>query len=144
VALQQSHAKISGVTEKTTAQALVEDALKLEGSAMVRHGIDVVHEIRNVPPVIVDRHKVLQILVNLLRNAKQSLAGNGSRPKRLTIGITQPDDGAVLVSIRDNGMGIPGRISTASSNMDSPPKATMGMDLACISARLPRAKLADR
>jgi PAS domain S-box-containing protein len=107
VALQQSHAKISGVTEKTTAQALVEDALKLEGSAMVRHGIDVVHEIRNVPPVIVDRHKVLQILVNLLRNAKQSLAGNGSRPKRLTIGITQPDDGAVLVSIRDNGMGIP-------------------------------------
>ncbi len=106
VALQQSHAKISGVTEKVKVESLIDDALKLEGSAMVRHGIDVVREISAVPPVIVDRHKVLQILVNLLRNAKQSLAGNGGRPKRLTLSISDSDEGSVNVSVRDNGMGI--------------------------------------
>jgi len=85
---------------------LLEDALKLEGSAMVRHGIDVARQIDAVPPVIVDRHKTLQILVNLLRNAKQAMTANGARNKRLTLGISQPNGGLVHITVRDNGMGI--------------------------------------
>ena len=37
---------------------------------MERHGVQVVREYDQVPPVQVDKHKVLQILVNLIRNAK--------------------------------------------------------------------------
>lgn len=108
VALQQSHATVSGVSEKLTAQELIEDAIRLEGSAMVRHGIEVVREFDDVLPVIVDRHKTLQILVNLLRNAKQAMVENDRRNKRLTIGIIQDDPGGpVRIIVRDNGVGIP-------------------------------------
>ena len=41
VALQQSHATVSGVSEKLAAHELLEDAIRLEGSAMIRHGIQV-------------------------------------------------------------------------------------------------------
>jgi PAS domain S-box-containing protein len=105
VALQQSNATVSGVAEILTAHALLEDAMRLEGSAMVRHGIEVVHELGVVPPVVVDRHKTLQILVNLIRNAKQAMIDN-TRGKRLTLGISQKNGGSVRISVRDNGMGI--------------------------------------
>jgi len=106
VALQQSHATVSGISEKLAASTLVEDALKLEGSAMVRHGVEVVRELEEVPMVIVDRHKTLQILVNLLRNAKQAMVANGPQGKRLVLGITQREEGPVQISVRDNGTGI--------------------------------------
>jgi signal transduction histidine kinase len=105
VALQQNNASVSGIAEKLAAHSLLDDAVRLEGSAMVRHGIEVVHELDVVPPVIVDRHKTLQILVNLIRNAKQAMIDN-KRGKRLTLGISQKDGGSVRISVRDNGMGI--------------------------------------
>ncbi len=105
VALQQSHATVSGISEKLAAATLVEDALKLEGSAMVRHGIEVVRELDEVPPVIVDRHKALQILVNLLRNAKQAMGDNSVRGRRLVLGIARKGN-AVRITVRDNGAGI--------------------------------------
>jgi PAS domain S-box-containing protein len=106
VAVQQSNATVSGILEKLAADVLIDEAIKLEGSAMVRHGIEVVREFDEVPPVIVDRHKTLQVLVNLLRNAKQAMAGNDRSNKRLTLGISQQDGGPVRISVRDNGMGI--------------------------------------
>lgn len=106
VALQQSHATVSGVTEKLPAHALLEDAVKLEGSAMARHGVEILRELSPVPLVIVDRHKTLQILVNLLRNAKQAMAENGERGKKLTLSITHREGGPVSVTVRDNGAGI--------------------------------------
>lgn len=106
VALQQNYATVAGVSERLAAQGLLEDALKLEGAGMVRHGVEVVREWSLVPPVIVDRHKTLQILVNLLRNAKQAMADNKECGKRLVLGIAQQDGGPVCITIRDNGIGI--------------------------------------
>ncbi len=106
VSLQQSHATVSGVSEKLNVRQLVEDALKLEGSAIVRHGIEIVRAWDEVPPVVVDRHKTLQILVNLLRNAKQAMAANGERGKRLDLGIALQTGGRVRITVRDNGAGI--------------------------------------
>src|SRR5262249_22719678 len=106
VALQQNYATVAGVSERLPAQALLEDALHLEGAGMARHGVEIVREWDIVPPVIVDRHKTLQILVNLLRNAKQAMADNNGRSKRLVLGIARRDDGPVCITIRDNGMGI--------------------------------------
>jgi signal transduction histidine kinase len=109
VALQQSHATVSGVSEIVAASVLLEDALKLEGSGLTRHGIEIIREIEEVPSVIVDRHKTLQILVNLIRNAKQAVADNDRQGKRLTLRIQQRDGGPVRIIVRDNGTGIEAR-----------------------------------
>jgi PAS domain S-box-containing protein len=106
VALQQNYATAAGISERLPAEVLLEDALQLEGAGMVRHGIEVVREFDMVPPVLVDRHKTLQILVNLLRNAKQAMVDNNDRGKRLVLGISRRRGGPVCISIRDNGMGI--------------------------------------
>jgi C4-dicarboxylate-specific signal transduction histidine kinase len=54
----------------------------------------------------VDRHKVLQILINLLRNSKYALDEQGGQAKRLVVrvGMAAPD--RVKISIADNGIGI--------------------------------------
>lgn len=106
VAVQQNNATVSGISEKIDTHVLIDEAIKLEGSAMMRHGVEVVRDFDQVPPVIVDRHKTLQILVNLLRNAKQAMANNERSNKRLTLGISQLDQGPVRIKVRDNGMGI--------------------------------------
>jgi C4-dicarboxylate-specific signal transduction histidine kinase len=52
-----------------------------------RHGVEVVREFENVPPMNVEKHKILQILVNLLRNAKYACEESGRADKRLTVRV---------------------------------------------------------
>ncbi len=77
VAMQQSYAKLCGVTETVAVVDLVEDSLRLNAGAFVRHGVTLQREFGEVPPITVDKHKVLQILVNLVRNAKYACDESG-------------------------------------------------------------------
>jgi C4-dicarboxylate-specific signal transduction histidine kinase len=107
VAMQQSYAKVSGVYESLAAVALVEDALRMNAAAFDRHGIEMVREFaENLPPVRVDRHKVLQIIINLIHNAKYAVEAHLEQPKRLVVrvGLASPD--RVRITIADNGVGI--------------------------------------
>src|SRR6202034_1353857 len=73
VAMQQSYARVSGVVEEHNVIDLVEDALRMNAGAMGRHQVRVIREFGPAPRVLVDKHNVLQILVNLIRNAKYAL-----------------------------------------------------------------------
>jgi PAS domain S-box-containing protein len=106
VAMQQSFAKVSGVVETVPLSELAEDSLRMNASALVRHGIDVVRAYEPGLTVAVDRHKVLQILVNLIRNAKYACGDGGRTDKRLTVQITRQDQTA-RIAVIDNGIGIP-------------------------------------
>lgn len=106
VAMQQDYAKISGIMEPHSASALVDDALQINAASLSRHEVGVERSFQEVPPVLVDKHKVLQILVNLIRNARQSLDDSASPDKRLTIGIGAAEDGMVCISVTDTGVGI--------------------------------------
>src|ERR1017187_5477882 len=84
VAMQQSYAKVSGVYETLAVGGLVDDALRMNAAAFDRHHIDLVREFdENLPAVCVDRHKVLQILINLFRNAKYAMAARSGNDKRI-------------------------------------------------------------
>jgi PAS domain S-box-containing protein len=107
VAMQQSYGKVSGAYENLSAAELVDDALRMNAAAFARHRVQMVREIDdNVPTVCVDRHKVLQILINLLRNAKYAMDRQDAHDKRLVIrvGLAAPD--RVRIIVRDNGVGI--------------------------------------
>ena len=82
VAMQQSYAKLCGVTETIEVAELVEDSLRMNAGAFVRHGVTLQRDFAEVPPITVDKHKVLQILVNLVRNAKYACDESG-RPDKL-------------------------------------------------------------
>jgi C4-dicarboxylate-specific signal transduction histidine kinase len=57
--------------------------------------------------VIAEKAKVLQILVNLIRNAKYACDDSGRAEKILTLRIGSRAEGRVLLSVQDNGVGIP-------------------------------------
>lgn len=106
VATQQNFARVFGVTERLPAERLMEEAIQLNAAAFDRHGIKLVRQYSPVPPVLVDHHKVLQILVNLLRNAKHALHDVEHANKQVTLTIAAAVAGRVKMAVTDNGSGI--------------------------------------
>lgn len=105
VAMQQSHAKSGGVLEELDVKDLIEDAIHINSAALDRHGIQLVREFQHVPPLLMDRHKVLQILINLISNAKWALNGQPGN-RRIVVGLDATDHKQVRIAVRDNGVGI--------------------------------------
>jgi PAS domain S-box-containing protein len=106
VAMQQSYATFGGVKEMVNLVNLVEDSLRMNEGAFSRHHVEIVREFAAVPPMNVEKHKILQILVNLMRNAKYACDDSGRPDKRLTLRVSD-GAGRVKVSVMDNGIGIP-------------------------------------
>jgi len=107
VAMQQEYAKVSGVTEIIKVAEMVEDALRMSSGALERHQIQVVRELDpSLPEIIADKHKVLQILVNLIRNAKYACDESNRHDKVITVRAQTAGRG-VRIQIIDNGVGIP-------------------------------------
>lgn len=107
VMMQQNYARVSGVNEKVKVLDLVEDALRMNSGGLLRHEVEVVKDFPQTnPEITVDRHKVLQILINLVRNAKYACGDSGRNDRRMTVGIRQ-SDGRISISVTDNGIGIP-------------------------------------
>ena len=106
VAMQQTYARVSGVVETLPIDELIEDALSLNSDSLARHGVTVVRDYAPLPPAAVDKHKVLQILINIFRNATLAMDEGGSGEKRLAISITQAGGEHACIRIRDTGAGI--------------------------------------
>ncbi len=105
VSKQQSFSQICGNMEEIDLLELVEDALKIDEAAFVRHNVSVVRNFGNLPLILTERHSVMQILVNLIKNAKQSANDSGKIEKTLTLTITS-DDTSATIQVNDNGQGI--------------------------------------
>jgi PAS domain S-box-containing protein len=106
VATQQNYAGVCGVTETVKAGDIVEDALRINAGALARHGVAVIREYTEEPALSIEKHKVLQILVNLISNAKFACGESGRNDKQIRINISARDS-RVLISVIDNGIGIP-------------------------------------
>jgi C4-dicarboxylate-specific signal transduction histidine kinase len=85
----------------------VEDALQINSAALTRQGITVVRQFEEVPLLMVDKQKVLQILINLVLNATYALGECNQTVKRLIITIAKMDKECVMIQAEDNGIGIP-------------------------------------
>lgn len=107
VAAQQDFARASDLVEVMPAAELVEYALEINAAAMARHNIEVLREFSTVPPVRVQRQKALQILVNLINNAKDAMDEIPVENRRLTLALRAAEGGRVEIRITDQGKGIP-------------------------------------
>jgi C4-dicarboxylate-specific signal transduction histidine kinase len=105
VAMQQNHSTVSGVKEPVDVAALAEDALRINMGSLQRHGVEVVRDFGPVPQIVTEKHKILQTLVNLVRNAADSCKASARLDKRITIRAAVVGD-RVNISVLDNGVGI--------------------------------------
>ncbi len=106
VAMQQSYAGRGGIIETLDIRVLVEDSFRLNEGAFSRHGVVLSRDFEDVPPIQVDKHKVLQILVNVIRNAKYACDEAKAGEKRVTVRVRAANE-AALISVIDTGVGIP-------------------------------------
>jgi signal transduction histidine kinase len=107
VNMQQTYAKLSGAAEAVRITELVQDAVRMNAGALTRHNVRLVGEFQSeLPKITVERHKVLQILVNLIRNAKYACDESGAADKQIKVRVTHQQD-RVRLSVIDNGVGIP-------------------------------------
>ena len=108
VAMQQTYAMTAGVRESLDPVALMEDALHMNAAALARHKVETKRDFLPTPPVLGERAKILQILVNLVRNAKYACAEAGAAERRVTVRVApaaRPD--RVHLVVQDTGIGIP-------------------------------------
>jgi signal transduction histidine kinase len=105
VAMQQDYARLGGIADVVDVPSLVEDSVRLNEAALTRHGIVIRRDVESVPTIITDKHRVLQILVNLIRNAKDACQTSFCTEKRVTVRISSGGLG-VQIRVADNGVGI--------------------------------------
>jgi Na+/proline symporter/signal transduction histidine kinase len=107
ISVQQSHARVSRLMDQVDVADLVHDALAVNAVGLEQARVRVVHEHEAVPLVTLEKHKVLQILVNLISNAKHAMSAAPGRERVLTLGTRVVDGTLLEISVRDTGVGIP-------------------------------------
>jgi PAS domain S-box-containing protein len=109
VTMQQAYATAVGVLEALNPADLIEDALRMNTAALSRHEVEVVSEVQPVAPVQVEKGKVLQILINLIRNAKYACDDahtDAKNEKVITVRVEPGSAGYARIVVSDNGIGI--------------------------------------
>jgi C4-dicarboxylate-specific signal transduction histidine kinase len=106
IALQQSHAGALGIRERVTLAHAVADALSLHSGAFSRLNITVERRFHAAPDVLTERHKVMQILVNLVKNARESLEQSPEGNRQLTVSVEPEGADKVAVRVTDTGIGV--------------------------------------
>lgn len=106
VYMQQSYAKNVLVEELHSAQEIMEDAIRMNRNALHRHNIRIITEFDNIKKTKIDKHKVLQILLNLISNAKYSFLDSSQKNKTIVCSIKNIDNKFIELKIKDNGKGI--------------------------------------
>jgi ligand-binding sensor domain-containing protein/signal transduction histidine kinase len=106
VTMQQNYARVSGVAEPMSPEDLFNEAMLINAGALARHEIEVVREIDPAAGTLVaEKHKVLQILVNLITNAKYACQQSGNAQKRIVLSARRKGE-QMLIAVADNGVGI--------------------------------------
>lgn len=102
---QQEFAKVGRINEKVQLRNIVEDTLTLQAGSIERHGLRIQKDFHDTDKVIVQKSKLIHILVNLVKNAKEAMAGVAPDEKLITIRTYQDED-FVYLSVSDSGDGI--------------------------------------
>lgn len=104
VASQQEFARSAPVREEVELSELIDKALALSGVDDHQRGIRIERDYGQSQRITIDSHKLVQILVNLISNARHALVDGAGGTVRIT---TELLGGDVTIAVTDDGIGIP-------------------------------------
>jgi len=106
VAAQQNYGKVVGLEEPVAVEDLILDVFRIHATELAQHDVKIGYNFPpGLPKILMDKHKVLQILLNLLSNAKHALVDSGRSDKQVTVQVTNGDN-RLRIAMTDNGVGI--------------------------------------
>ncbi|MGD0812742.1 MAG: ATP-binding protein [Verrucomicrobiota bacterium] len=106
VAKQQEYSRLAVFTESVKLTDLVEDALELTENAFADGRVQLIRELGENVLVVVDKHKVVQILLSLIHNAREACDNLGGDGHRVFVRTFRPGPDRARIEVRDNGVGI--------------------------------------
>lgn len=101
----QDLSKIMGTEQLSAIHELLDEALIITGLES-RRDITVKKQYGKMGAILIDIVKIMQVMVNLLRNAKEALMESTTAKKTLIIKTELIDNDMILIEISDNGIGI--------------------------------------
>jgi C4-dicarboxylate-specific signal transduction histidine kinase len=104
--MQQSYAHPSSLAEDISLAEVVEEALIMRASSLARNNVVVAKDLGGIPKVHAARHRVLEILVNLLTNAEHAVVAANPTTREVRFMATATPEGKVQLTVADNGNGI--------------------------------------
>lgn len=104
--LQQNYSRAIGFTEPVRIHEVVEDALQLNAESNAQYDIAVIKQYEGVPVCLLDRHRLLQILTNLISNAQHALRQTQGGQRAITIRIGHARPERLCIEVADTGHGI--------------------------------------
>jgi signal transduction histidine kinase len=103
---QQSYAGHAGVLEASSIAEIVDSAIEMTAGVVPEISVELVREYEELPSCKVERHRLIEILVNLLQNARQAMQPPELAQRRLTVRVRRAGDGQAAIEIEDTGVGI--------------------------------------
>jgi len=107
ISTQQEYATAGLLTERLDLSSMVEDALVLLAASFSRHTVRIVKNYDKTPSTPVQKSKLIHVLTNLLKNAKESLIVKPPESRQIVIDVGHIPGECVFIRISDNGVGIP-------------------------------------
>ena len=106
VADQQTYATGKFLIEPVDLAQLADDVLHLRAPMLAAAGIRVTRQFHPGAAVPVHKTKLVHVLINLIKNAEEALAGTAASDRAIAIAIGADADGHPFVTVRDTGEGI--------------------------------------
>jgi PAS domain S-box-containing protein len=106
VFMQQAYATVAGILEPLAPVALMEDSVRMNAGDLARPDLTVSRNFGACPSVIAERGKVMQILINLIRNARHAVDAAPREDKCITLSVQPLTAQTVRFTVADNGVGI--------------------------------------
>ena len=93
--------------EPVNVNEVTREMLILLGSEADRHSIAMRTELAELPTLLADRVQLQQVLMNLMLNGIEAIKEAGAATRQLTVRSQLADEGEVLISVSDTGVGLP-------------------------------------
>ena len=105
ISAQQNYARHVTFNETIDLHHLIEDLLSMHGPVIQKHKLQIQRDFGTLPPVTVEKSKLLQVLDNLIKNATEAMASSAGEQHQLTV-RSREEDGRAVVTVTDSGHGI--------------------------------------
>lgn len=107
IGLQMRYAKVFDDGNTVNINYIVDDALKMLDDTLAKQSVEIVKNFSEVPEVKIEQTKLMQVVINLIKNGYEAMVDLEPGKKRLMISTYLEDKHPpyVVLSIKDEGVG---------------------------------------
>ncbi|MEE4354940.1 MAG: PAS domain S-box protein [Desulfococcaceae bacterium] len=109
IAIQQKYAGLRGCETAVNLNDIIRDAEEMLSDSIVRRGIHTERELGSLPLLFLDRNKMIQNFINILKNAYEAIDMAPENEKKIRIvteSVKRAEEKYIRIVIEDSGIGL--------------------------------------